>query len=61
MTRLLILVLLCILVAFHMFGCADKRADCIETAREAYMKMHPKMSYSELSTKGKEFERGCPQ
>jgi len=44
-----------------LLGCSDKRADCIETAREAYLKMHPKMSYSELSTKGKEFERGCPQ
>lgn len=53
MIRLLLLV--------SVLGCADKRADCIETARNSYVKMHPKMSYSELSTKGKEFERGCPQ
>jgi hypothetical protein len=50
-----------LLFVVALLGCSDKRADCIETAREAYMKMHPKMSYSELSTKGKEFERGCPQ
>jgi hypothetical protein len=61
MTRLLILVLLCILVAFHMFGCADKHADCVEIAQREYSNAHPETSYSQLILKRQDFERRCPQ